>query len=188
MGSTIRSTNTFEGHHVPGTADPKNLSSLVISHHSHVKTQLFKRAAAPALRLACSAVAAAPALRLACSAVSALGSCHVHHGPCRLGPVHALLWLSQPFLPSLLGSLLTAFQVPSHICWVLVCLSWRSRRHRVCFGQHDDLIEVFVSNPTARAGSSYRPSSGPTVSESPVKNEETAASQVDSGQPCAGHI
>lgn len=160
---------------MPGTADPKNLSSLVISHHSHVKTQLFKRAAAPALRLACSAV-------------SALGSCHVHHGPCRLGPVHALLWLSQPFLPSLLGSLLTAFQVPSHICWVLVCLSWRSRRHRVCFGQHDDLIEVFVSNPTARAGSSYRPSSGPTVSESPVKNEETAASQVDSGQPCAGHI
>lgn len=175
MGSTIRSTNTFEGHHVPGTADPKNLSSLVISHHSHVKTQLFKRAAASALRLACSAV-------------SALGSCHVHHGPCRLGPVHALLWLSQPFLPSLLGSLLTAFQVPSHICWVLVCLSWRSRRHRVCFGQHDDLIEVFVSSPTARAGSSYLPSSGPTVSESPVKNEETAASQVDSGQPCARHI
>lgn len=175
MGSTIRSTNTFEGHHVPGTADPKNLSSLVISHHSHVKTQLFKRAAAPALRPACSAV-------------SALGSCHVHHGPCRLGPVHALLWLSQPFLPSLLGLLLTAFQVPSHICWVLVCLSWRSRRHRVCFGQHDDLIEVFVSSPTARAGSSYLPSSGPTVSESPVKNEETAASQVDSGQPCAGHI
>lgn len=173
---------------MPGTADPKNLSSLVISHHSHVKTQLFKRAAAPALRLACSAVAAAPALRLACSAVSAPGSCHVHHGPCRLGPVHALLWLSQPFLPSLLGSLLTAFQVPSHICWVLVCLSWRSRRHRVCFGQHDDLIEVFVSNPTARAGSSYLPSSGPTVSESPVKNEETAASQVDSGQPCARHI
>lgn len=175
MGSTIRSTNTFEGHHVPGTADPKNLSSLVISHHSHVKTQLFKRAAAPALRLACSAV-------------SALGSCHVHHGPCHLRPVHALLWLSQPFLPSLLGSLLTALQVPSHICWVLVCLSWRSRRHRVCFGQHDDLIEVFVSNPTASAGSSYLPSSGPTVSQSPVKNEETAASQVDSGQPCARHI
>lgn len=86
MDSTICSTNTFEGHLVLETADPKNPNSLVISHHSHVETQLFKRAAAPALCLACSAV-------------STLASCHVHHGPCHHGPVHALLWLSQPIFP-----------------------------------------------------------------------------------------
>lgn len=154
MGSTIRSTNTFEGHHVLGTADPKNPNSLVISHHSHVKTQLFKRAAAPALRLACSALSTLASCRglVSTMAPAATVLCTPFSG------------CLNPSFPLCLVHCRLPFGSPPHVRWILVCLSWRSCPHRVCFSQHDDLIEIFASSPTARASSPYLPSSCPTVS------------------------